>query len=395
MDKNLIGIISPALFPGTAGDTANYSEVILQLVREGCDVVLICPKTPIEVVNRIQHWPVGMIVERIQCEPPRLKDISKGKTIHQYLNLLKFLTYESYTVYRCIKRMKVDVVFMRHSFLTLQLPILLKLMRIRMIADGELFTDSLRQLKVNHFILFLLRRYEQMIVRSYEWFKVSSESQAENLQKIGLSRSKILVIPISINTDRISRVPLREIPVHSFGYFGALEPWQGLDMLLKSFRLVLNKIPTARLYLIGDGSLKTELVRLANELGISQNMIFVDALPREEIWNVYFRKFRVVVIPRPRLNNSIDFLPSIKLAEALAAGKPVITTDIPAMCDYPGDAIILVPSGNIEMLAKTMERASMDQNLLFHLEEAAIEMSKRYDIKTNIKKLIVALKRKV
>ena len=86
------------------------------------------------------------------------------------------------------------------AFLTLQLPILLKLMRVRVIADGELFTDSLQQLKINHVVLFLLRRYEKMIVRLYERFKVSSESQAENLQKIGISRSKILVIPISIST---------------------------------------------------------------------------------------------------------------------------------------------------------------------------------------------------
>ena len=39
------------------------------------------------------------------------------------------------------------------------------------------------------------------------------------------------------------------------------------------------------------------------------------------------------------------------------------------------------------MLAKTMEMISIDQTFLFHLEEIALEMSKRYDIKINIKKL--------
>ena len=100
MDKNLIGIISPApLCPGTSSDTPNYSEFICNLLEKGCDVVLICTNF-IEVVNQIQHWPVGMIVRKDAMRTPSIKTIFlkvKQSISCLIYKILKFMNRIPYT----------------------------------------------------------------------------------------------------------------------------------------------------------------------------------------------------------------------------------------------------------------------------------------------------------
>ena len=72
-------------------------------------------------------------------------------------------------------------------------------------------------------------------------------------------------------------------------------------------------------------------------------MLFVGSISREKLWDEYFKKFRVVVIPRPRQNNSLDSYTSYQIGGvAGGAGKPVIAMDIDVMREIPYNAILLV-----------------------------------------------------
>jgi glycosyltransferase involved in cell wall biosynthesis len=205
---------------------------------------------------------------------------------------------------------------------------------------------------------------------------------------MGFPQDRILLIPMSINIDKVPKFPIEAIPENTFGYFGALEPWQGPDLLVTSFGLLLKKIPQAKLYIIGEGSMKKSIEEQILRDRFSSNIILVNSIPREMIWNEYFAKFRILVIPRPRMNNSIDSLPSIKLIEALAAGKVIIATDIPSMRELPSDSILLVPPGDALSLARAMESMSLDSVRLEEYSRAALTSANNHDIKVNIKKLI-------
>ncbi len=382
-----IGIITPARFPGTAGDTANYSEIINELRAQGYEITLVCPKIPKEKDKR-ELLPGGFEIVRIPYPPPRLEELKNGITGRHYIQLFLFLFTEFITILNVISTRRIRSVYMRHGLLTMHVPLLLKLFRVRVIADGELFSESLeKSIQGNAILLRLLRSYELKTISLYTYFKVSTQHQAERLTEIGFPSEKILVIPMSINIDKIPKYPIEEIQEHTFGYFGALEAWQGVDLLISSFQLLLEKIPSAILYVIGDGSMRNVLQEQITKANLANNVILVGSLPRERIWKEYFNKFRILVIPRPRIGNSIDTLPSIKLVEGLAGGKVVITTDIPAMKEVPIDSIAIVPAGDATSLARKMELLSKDAYKLMQYSKAASIAASTYDIRKNIRNI--------
>lgn len=388
LKRKRIGIITPAKFPGTAGDTANYTEIINQMDAEGMEVILICPA--IDKIIREVNLPKSTII-RIPIRPPRLEQIRTNTSIRHYISALSFMFVESIMVLWILKRKRINHVFMRHGLLTMQLPFLLKLIGIRTVADGETVTDYLEDMRINKVVFKLLRRFEKRAIKAYSFFKVSSCNQAQSLEILGYPKERILIVPVSINVEDIPKYRVEELPANTFGYFGVLEKWQGINTLFEAFLLLLKKIPTAKLYIIGDGSMKEELRHKIDNANVQQQIILVDGVTRNILWEKYFNKFRVMVIPRPRQNNSVDFMLPIKLVESLASGKPTIAVDIPIMKEIPPRSIYLIPSPDPQLLADAMERLSTNEALQRECSAAAMSYARNYDIRTNIKKLTNAL----
>lgn len=384
-----IAVITPSRFPGSAGDTANYSEIMNQLIDENFKVILICPNNPNNNTTGILLPEITVV--RIPSTPPRLVEVQGRLRAGQFLQLISFLVNEFITIFRTLKKNNVKHVYIRHGHLTMHIPILLKLMRIKTIADGEFFADSSDNLGLPPIFLKILRHYETRILRLYSRYRVSSFNQLERLQKIGYPRENIVLIPMSINLNRVPRLQMNEIPSHTFGYFGGLEPWQGIDILVKAFQLLLQEIPSAILYIIGEGSMRQQLMKIAEENNLISKVIFVGGIQREKIWNEYFNKFRILVVPRPKLNNSIDSLPSLKIIEAFAAGKPVIATDIPAMKDFPKDSLLLVQPNDPSGLSRAMKSLSQNESSLLKYSLVALNYVKKHDIKQNIRLFIDCL----
>lgn len=66
-------------------------------------------------------------------------------------------------------------------------------------------------------------------------------------------------------------------------FVSRLEPENRTDMLLHALHISLNKIPGIKLIVIGDGSDRTRLKNLTEELGLSQHVIFAGAIYDERV----------------------------------------------------------------------------------------------------------------
>jgi glycosyltransferase involved in cell wall biosynthesis len=365
--------------------------LIDQFLFEGLKVLLLRPKSNKNDQLSSQFQNSNFEIKRINCKPPRLKNINNSLKHKDYLEFGWFLLVESITVFRLILKYHVKKIYVRHSILTMQLPILFKLLRITTLADGEIVSDTLKEL-MPLFFFRILSSFEKRMLKFYTYFKVSSSSQVKNLVDYGYPRENILIVPVSINIDKIHRYSIEQIPEHTFGYFGSLEQWQSVDFLVKAFNQLVKRIPKALLYIIGEGSQLEDIKRIVNSENLSRNIVFVGRIKREELWKDYFAKFRIVIIPRQKLNNSIDTILPIKLVEALAAGKPVIAMEIPVMKEIHDNPLILVVSGSTELLANAMYSISNNLNEMKFRSELAVKSSVNYDIKINIQKLITILK---
>lgn len=79
-------------------------------------------------------------------------------------------------------------------------------------------------------------------------------------------------------------------------YVGRLEPEKGVIQLAEIFKLVHSKIPSAKLYIAGDGSLKNYLIEEVRAKELSENVFVLGFAPPKERDKLY-KTSRIFVMP--------------------------------------------------------------------------------------------------
>ncbi|MEZ5134479.1 MAG: glycosyltransferase [Acidimicrobiales bacterium] len=121
---------------------------------------------------------------------------------------------------------------------------------------------------------------------------------------------------------------------------GRLCEQKGQDLLLEAWAEVLEQVPEARLVLVGDGELASELRAVA---GASVHF----AGRRSDVWRWYAAAD--VAVQASRWEGL-----SFATLEALSSGRPVVAFDAPGMRQAIGDAGTVVPTGNVGALGRAL-----------------------------------------
>ena len=148
-----------------------------------------------------------------------------------------------------------------------------------------------------------------------------------------------------------------------FLYIGMMRNLKGPDVFIEALRRAeqLAGRPL-RGVMVGDGEDKPRYQARLDALGMGDRVKMHNAMPARDA----FALARTVVIP-----SRAESMPYIVL-EAVAAGKPVISTEVGGIPEILGKGFAgFVPPGNIEALAGAMTRAIADPHWL---REAMPEM---------------------
>jgi len=199
---------------------------------------------------------------------------------------------------------------------------------------------------------------EKRIARSpYDWYACPSEYSKYTLIKSGAPPDKITIIPLGVdhnlfnsNADGSELKKKFSLKDHKiFGFAGRLKlrrtgQSKNLVMLLQAAKQVVERLPSAKLALKGDGY--EDVAPLLDEMGISKNVVYVGNFPYEE--NPRFLRMCDVVVC-PALSDGFCFL----LAEASACGVPVVATNL-------GAHVERVIDGKTGLLAKPDAKSIAD-----------------------------------
>ncbi|MCD8188695.1 MAG: glycosyltransferase [Clostridiales bacterium] len=123
------------------------------------------------------------------------------------------------------------------------------------------------------------------------------------------------------------------MPPLSVTAMGRMTRQKGHWHLLRAFAQVVREVPEAQLYLLGDGPLREELLRLTRALGLEGHVTF---LGYREAPHAYVQNSRVFVLP-----SLFEGLGNV-LLEAMACGTPVVAADCrsgPREILAPGTAV--------------------------------------------------------
>lgn len=126
----------------------------------------------------------------------------------------------------------------------------------------------------------------------------------------------------------------------SFLYIGNLERYQGIDLLLESFALLLKSNPGATLAIAGGNAADIRHYQeKARQLGVVENMHFLGPWPVERMSEL-FELADVLVSPRIQGNNT-----PMKIYSYLQSCKPVLATDLPTHTQVltPDVAVLATP----------------------------------------------------
>lgn len=104
-------------------------------------------------------------------------------------------------------------------------------------------------------------------------------------------------------------------------FIGALVKVKGLEYLMGAFQSVLVHQPKSILLLVGDGYLKTTLQKLARNLGIEKEILFIPWIDNKDL-PVYYNAADVFVLP-----SLSEGLPVVGI-EALACQTPFVGTNV-------------------------------------------------------------------
>lgn len=162
------------------------------------------------------------------------------------------------------------------------------------------------------------------------------------------------------------------------GYAGHLYPWKGVDVLLRA----LARVPAARALIVGGQPGEADrdrLETLAGALGIGERVQFTGWIPPAGVARQLTR-CSLLVLPNVRTRTSERYTSPLKLFEYLAAGRPIVASDLPALREilvHERNAV-LVPAGDEEALAGAMTALLLDGSRAERIARQAFEDSARF-----------------
>ena len=214
-------------------------------------------------------------------------------------------------------------------------------------------------------------------------------AHAEAVGRIPTERMLVLHNGVDLGTfqpDPSLRAPVREelgIPLGAplLVTVAILRRGKGIGDLISAMPEILESIPDARTVIVGDGDQRVALERLAGEVGVAERVIFAGS--RDDV-GALLAASDVFVLP-----THVDLLPTV-VAEAMAAGLPVVASDVGGLGDMVDDDVtgILYPAGDIEALSRACVELLADPRRRENLGRSGrLVAEEKFDIRKHVEAL--------
>jgi phosphatidylinositol alpha-mannosyltransferase len=185
------------------------------------------------------------------------------------------------------------------------------------------------------------------------------------------------VIPNGIDVDHFSK-PAPRLPQFDDGklnivFVGRMEKRKGLKYLLGAFSALRWEFKNIRLIVVGPGTLDADAQRVLSERNI-QDVVFVGAATYRELPR-YYQTADIFCAPNIGRESF-----GIVVAEAMAAGRAIVASDIPGFRSVVthGHQALLARPRNEESLAVAIKTLLLDPELRRRLGQRARESSEQY-----------------
>ena len=331
----------------------------------------------IRVLHLIEHLKVGG-AERAVVDLVKTLDSSRiqstvcvyrsigafGEELQRSGHPIVFIRKEIFTI-RFPKFLRVPLVFLESILFVIRLVHLIQTNKIQ-IVHSHLFSANLwgrlavtvarssRIIVTEHNTSNLRKSLKRSIVNrllaplSHRTVAVSKPVAESIIKARWTTKDRLITIPNGINLSRFDCTSNRENGIlpgtrPRIAIIAYLWPVKRHDLLFQAIKICKDRTPNITCCVVGDGTERAHLEQLSQDLHLTNTVYFLGE--RHDV-NRLLQDIDIVVS-----TSDNEGLP-INLMEAMAAGVPVVATDVGGTGEIvkPGETGILVKQGNVQSI---------------------------------------------
>ncbi len=218
------------------------------------------------------------------------------------------------------------------------------------IAPNSIYdiTDDWTKFSGNQSRLSLITQQDATLCQSSDHVIVCSQQLYDDKAKL-VDLDRLHLIPNGVHVEHYEVVADTSLPVHKiaerwtspvFGYTGTIH---GDRVDVNLIASVAKSCPTATIAMVGPNLLEAADQQALNQFS---NIVFTGAQPYLELPDI-MRAFDVCMVPH-LVTPFTESLNPIKLWEYLAAGKPIVSTNVAGFRDFP-ELMFVSPTHDVFM----------------------------------------------
>ncbi len=345
--------------PLGGGAEVHLEELLRRLVSYGHDVTLFC--------SGYENCPPEETIEGVRI-------IRRG-------NRYNFNLIAPSHLKKLVKEEKFDILVEDINKIPFYTPWYLDLKTLVVIP--HLFATT-----VFHETNFILATYiylaEKPLVSVYKGkhYNVISESTAEDMYSRGVPKKDVSIIHCGINRELYAHdASVKKYDYPSVLYLGRIKKYKSVQHLIEAFKIVKEKLPDAKLTIVGDGDYVAELKKLTESIGLQDSVLFTGYVSSEEKVE-RLRKSHVAVLPSLKEGWGLTNI------EANSVGTTVVAANSPGLRDSVKDdeTGFLYEYGNIEELVEKLMIILTDSAKRIELEKNGLLWAEKFNWDSAAKK---------
>ena len=222
----------------------------------------------------------------------------------------------------------------------------------------------------------LVYALERLVPRLCSTITVSSQALRDKAVKLGVPQENIFDAPVGARLDRFDPDERGERIRRQYGIEGPLVLYMGQlqgasygDLFLRAAEMASKLRPDAYFMVVGGGERLGMLRSAARALGLGARLRFSDYVPHEEVPE-YLAAADVVVATFARNETTVCKSP-LKIVEYLAAGRPIVASDVGEVRRMVGEGGIVVEPDSADAIARGVSELLADDTLRAELSVLA------------------------
>lgn len=320
-----IGVLFIGVLPfwDDRGSSIHMREVVLALADRGIRPVVVC------------------LPGRETRDGARLVEIGIGANRRRFLFQLLWNLKATMAAVGAVRAQHLDLIYSRLdpgivvgwlTSLATRLPLVVEM--------NGLPTADLVLYRPNNWILRRVTRlWEAMMYRAASAIVAAPGYARYASEHFGVAPEKFCVAPLGVNLDlffpRDRKACCLDVALPldpTICWIGTAAPWQGLQTLIAAAPRVVERIPTARFVIVGNGPTLDDCRRAVQARGVGDRFTFTGQVPYSRV-PYYIGASTVCVATLPGNRGARGSISALKTVSYLASGRPVVTSRMDEMAD--------------------------------------------------------------